>query len=98
MKFLFFNSLVTLEQYFRMPSILRAYSFNNRVIFNFLKLTNYSWSFMKVMETIDKISEKILVDEESRKLYIKAVNETIYESDIVVTNTSKAAEINMHQP
>jgi hypothetical protein len=53
---------------------------------------------MKVMETIDKISEKILVDEESRKLYIKAVNETIYESDIVVTNTSKAAEINMHQP
>ena len=98
MKFLFFNSLVTLEQYFRMPSILRAYSFNTRVIFNFLKLTNYSWSFMKVLETINNISEKILVDKESKQLYIKAVNQTIYESNIVVTNTSKAAEINIHQP
>ena len=53
---------------------------------------------MKVLETINNISEKNLVDKESKQLYIKAVNQTIYESNIVVTNTSKAAEINIHQP
>lgn len=56
MKFLFFNSLVTEEEYFCLQPSLRAYSFNTRVIINFLKLVDYQWSTVKVMEIINKIA------------------------------------------
>lgn len=77
-KFLYYNPLVTEEEYFYIHPKLRAYSFNTRIIINILKLTNYSWSIVKVMEIVNKIAEEKVVNQECKDLYLKAIQLTVF--------------------
>lgn len=47
---------------------------------------------------VSKIGEKIEVGERWQELYINAVQRSIHEANVVITNTAKAADINQHQP
>lgn len=95
---LFFNSLVTQDQYFAMDPSLRGHCFNTRVIFNILKQTNYQESIWEVLKNVSKMADKVVVGEEWKVLYIIAVERSIEETNVVITNTAKAADINRCQP
>jgi superfamily I DNA and/or RNA helicase len=49
-----------------------------------------------VLNTVSKIAEKVDVEDEWKELY--AVRRSIHETNVVIANTAKAAEINKYQP
>lgn len=59
--FLYFNLLVTFEEYFCLYPLLRAYSFNTHVLINFIKLTNYKMPITEILSHLNKIAHKVYV-------------------------------------
>lgn len=64
---------------------------------NLIKLTNYEMPVLDILLNLNKIANKILVLDIFKELYIKAVRLTIASTNLVVTNTAKAAELNRYQ-
>jgi superfamily I DNA and/or RNA helicase len=81
-----------------MDPSLRGHCLNTRVILNILKQTNYEQSIWEVLNTVSKIAEKVDVEDEWKELYVNAVRRSIHETNVVIANTAKAAEINKYQP
>jgi hypothetical protein len=59
--FLYFNLLVTFEEYFCLYPLLRGYSFNTHVLINFIRLTDYQMPITEILAHLNKIAHKVFV-------------------------------------
>lgn len=67
--FLFFNSLITIDEYFTIQPYIRFYTFNTQLIINLLRVTEFNANVLDIIVVLNKIANIKFVDDRWKRHY-----------------------------